>query len=135
MIQHNKIIAAWFLILLVGVTGCIGLDDSNSTSSPVTQPDSPEHEQQKLTSEVKRSIEVSDGSESIVIKISVNRGLSKREYKRTVSAVENQTMTLRSASIDNRIITARARADQIRDLTELESVNTIDTVNMGAPDN
>lgn len=129
MIQHNKIIAAWFLILLVGATGCIGLDDSNSTSSPVTQPDSPEHEQQKLTSEVKSSMEVSDDSESIVINISVNSKLSKREYERTVSAVENQTMALRSASVDDRMITARAKADQIRNIAELDSIITIDTVN------
>ena len=69
----------------------------------------------------------------MVVGITVQEGLSEREFNRTISTVDNRTNNHRSAFIDERLITTRATAEQIRDLTTLDRVTAIDIVESGAP--
>lgn len=118
-------------VALIGLSGCSGMSSSNSNTP--TPSDTSEYNLSKLSPELNKSTESLDESESIVVSITVEEGLSEREFNRTVSTVQSQTVAFRSAFKDDRLITARATTEQTRNLTTLNRVVMIDLVETGAP--
>ena len=121
--------------IVIGMAGCSGVSGpSQSTPTPTTSVESEESQYNlgKLTDRLNESMSTLEESESMVIGITVEEGLSEREFNETVAAVENRTVNFRSAFMNERLITARATADQIRGLTTLDRVERIDIVESGA---
>jgi uncharacterized protein YceK len=121
--------------VIIGMAGCGAVSNpSQSTPTPTTSEDT-KYELQKLTERLNESMSTLDSSESMVVAIRVREGLSKNEFNRTVSTVQDRTVNFRSAFMNDRLITARATARQIRELTTIDDVAEIDTVRSGAPAN
>jgi len=138
--------AVLFLAFIIGTAGCISIggpgqstptttaDSNDSDQSKPTATENANYELSKLTERLNRSISIKD-SETIVIGIVLKQDLSEQEFNETIEKVQNRTENFRSAFIDQRLITTRATQQQVYELTTLEDVKKIDTVNEGEAQN
>lgn len=121
------------LVVLITISGYIVLNSWNPNNPTSTQSDSSEYNLGKLSPEINKSIESLDESESIVLSITVDEELSKREFNLTVSKIKNQTVTFRSTFMNDRLITARAKTEQVRNLTKIDRIVMIDLAETASP--